>query len=155
MKVCLFVLCAALACAVAGCNRGGPVAEAVSPGTVVTTYEDALAKASAQRSPILVVAYQGSSQDVDQMILSDPSITSHASKVVTAKLDANTQSQAMTKLGIQDYPMLAVLSSSGAVLWRKKSATPPEVGRALESALGVSGSGTGTAGAPGGPPGGP
>jgi|SRR5579872_2938577 len=125
---------------VSGCGK--KVEEAPPPGEftgkVVTTYEEALQSAKAENKPILIVAYQGNADMIDRNLLHDGAVRSRGSKFITAKLDAATQSDAMSKLGVKHYPDMMILHPDGTEAWHMGSriAFPGEVAQAIDNATG-------------------
>jgi hypothetical protein len=149
----VIIACGIVLVGLVGCNR--PAQNAETPnvaGKIATTYEEALASARAQNKPILLVAYQGRSDDVDQMVLSEPRITEQSSKFVTAKLDGGQQSAAMARLGITQYPTLMILNARGTPVWSRRGASPIEVANAMDQALRSGGGQPVSGGPPGGMP---
>jgi hypothetical protein len=71
---------------------------------IATTFDEALSMAASQNKPILLVAYQGDPNAVDQMLLSEPSVTERSDRFVVAKLDAKTQSEPSPACGSRDIP---------------------------------------------------
>lgn len=137
MKLAPAVLCV-LVLAAGGCSREpqGSGGTTNPPGTVVENYQEALTRARSENKPILLVVYEGSPADVEQMVLSEPAITQRTSRFVTAKVDLNKESAALTPLGITQAPTVAILRSDGSLLWQKSGAAPPEIVAAMDQAVG-------------------
>ena len=134
----LLMIGTALSLASVGCNAGGQdsrVGSGAIKGKVATTYDEAIALGRQQNKPILLVSFQGTGEDVDQMILSEPSITTLSDRFVTARINYNTNRQDVTRLGIARLPAVMVLRPDGSLLWTKPGPTPPEVERAMRQAL--------------------
>lgn len=124
----------------AGCSSPPPKEAAGTgeiKGGVVSTVDAALSQGKSQNKPILLVAYQGNPDDIDMMILSEPSVTQKSEKFVVAKVDGNSQAAALANLNVSEYPTILILRPDGTEAWRKKSPTPPDVAAAMDLATGV------------------
>jgi hypothetical protein len=124
---------------VAGC--GGPKTETPivqNEGTVATSLDAGLAAARSANKPLLLVAYKGSSKDIEMMLLSDPLIASRSSKIVTAKVDGAQHGPALERANVREYPAVVVYRPDGTFVFGKKGATPVELSQAIDTALGGS-----------------
>lgn len=129
----LAALCAMLT-GLVGCS-GEKAEKAAFEGKVVTTLEEALSAAKSENRPVLVVAYQGSPDMIDRNLLSDAALKERDSKFITAKLDAATQSAALSQLQVTAYPTMLVLKPDGSVAWRAQGMVfPGQVALAIDQA---------------------
>jgi hypothetical protein len=124
MRVLAFAGCV-LALTMVGCGSPKEEGGAVQ-GKVVASYDEALASAKSENRPILVVAYQaGLEEKIDQNLLNDPAVKERSSKVITAKLDTSSQGQAISQLGITNYPAVLILRPDGTEAWRSQGVPMP------------------------------
>ncbi len=133
------VLLCALVPALAGCGpREEQKAAGPFTGKTVTTYDEAMASAKADNKPILVFAYQGDPSMFERNLLNDPVIVKRSGKFITAKLDAATQSQALSQLRVTNFPAMLILKPDGTEAWRSQSRAPfpGEVAMAMDQMTG-------------------
>ena len=140
MKLWIVPLSALILLGGAGCQpppaTPPPVGTPEVEGPVLTSYDEALSRARSENKPLLIVTYQGDPNMVDQMILSEPSITQRTWQFVVAKLDADAQAADMTKLNVTQHPTVIVMRPDGTVVFSKRAPAPPEVEQAMAQATG-------------------
>jgi hypothetical protein len=134
MRIMAFLGCV-LACTLVGCGSRGAQDTGSNQGKIVTTYDEALASASSENRPIMIVAYQTGLAQIEQNLLNDPAVKERTDKVITAKLDAASQGPAMSRLGITQYPAVLILRPDGTEAWRSQGVPMPGmVAQALDQA---------------------
>jgi hypothetical protein len=136
MKFLAFMGCV-LALTLVGCGPPKEEARTVQ-GKVVTSYDEALANAKSENRPVLLVAYQTALDKIEQNLLNDPAVKERSSKVITAKIDVNSQGAALTPLGLTQYPAVLILRPDGTEAWRSRAVPMPgEVALALDKVVGA------------------
>jgi hypothetical protein len=134
MRTVALLICA-LAWTLVGCGSRGAQDTGSDQGKVVTSYDEAIASAKSENRPILIVAYQTGLDRIEQNLLNDPAVKERSRKVITAKLDAASQGQTMSQLGITQYPAVVILHSDGTEAWRSQGVPMPgAVAQALDQA---------------------
>jgi hypothetical protein len=132
MRVLAFVECV-LALTLVGCGSRNEQGASTAQGKIVTSYDEALASARSENRPVLIVAYQTGLDRIEQNLLNDPAVKERSGKVITAKLDANSQGQAISPLSITQYPAVLILRPDGTEAWRSRGIPMPgEVAMALD-----------------------